>query len=173
MSRIRAIFEGRLVRMLVVAALAGVALPAAAAAPVAAASYTVVSSAPCSATNYGGVYLGTGHSESAELLECFSGGYWYVRPQCSVVTTSDGYFNFRSCLVRLWTTGGTYVTAYGFSNYSGHVAGGSRAAFVWTSWVKLSGYRLSAVVGADNSSACYIEIQSYSVDPGVWTSRTV
>jgi hypothetical protein len=130
---------------------------------VANASYPITNSPPCSPSGtYAGTSYGSNPGEGAHLSECYSGGYWYVRPLCraqggvtdeSLFPYPGPYVYFVECKVFVWI-GCTYQTYYGFTDFS--VNTGQDA---YTSWympvgaIRLSGVTVSSEVCA--SSAFY------------------
>lgn len=129
--------------------------------PVSAASATVVSSAPCTPTgSYRSVSKGSNPGENAFYQKCTSGGFTYLRPLCRAQSgypkvvelyTFNPSITLDECYIFVWTTGGTYVTRFGFNNFSvNNMAERTYSAYHYPTggYLKLSGYYVSTEVCA-------------------------
>ncbi len=122
--------------------------------PVSAASYLVVDNPPCTPTGvHASVTNGGTPREDAYLKWCASGGYFYVRPVCGIQSGADKggtggpAITFDECYVFIWTTGGSYVTRYGFSNFNrGALAPWTEYYYEAAGTLRISGYKVSSEV---------------------------
>jgi hypothetical protein len=128
--------------------------------PVAAASATIVSSAPCTPTgSYRSVSHGSEPGENAYYSKCTSGGYTYLVPNCRAEDGTSDWIDFPypgpgvyldECYIFVWTTGGSYVTRFGFANFNINMTPNyTYSAYYHPSgYLKLSGYYVSTEVCA-------------------------
>ena len=137
-----------------------VALPMApAAGHAAAASYSVVSSAPCTQRQISGVGSISSGPE-ARFLECSYGGVWYVRPLCGVSTGSSHYYSIDQCYIFIWTTSLSYVGRFGFTQKPWNYSATSPVWLTTSSYLAITGYEISVEICAENLDFCWVCMQS-------------
>lgn len=133
----------------------------AASAPVAAATAVIVSNPPCQPTGAEySVSKGSSPGEDAHLQKCVYGGFTYVWPSCRAEGGTSDWIDFpyprpsvtfNECYVFVWTTGGSYVTRFGYTNFTVNTSPDyTYTAFYHPSGqaIKLSGYNVSSEVCA-------------------------
>ena len=89
--------------------------------------------------------------EDAYLKWCSSGGYFYIKPTCGIESAVTGRtypaIQFNECFVFVWTTGGTYVTRYGWTQDThGGLAAWTEYYYQAANTLQVSGYNVSSEV---------------------------